>query len=117
MTTHHATECATKIRHLQEQQTALLQSLITSDPEEVLLAYLSSSPNIELRELAALQGYSQSFRLKAIELLNNNSSYTLERIAEHNPDSKEAQAAQNRLKKLQSLRHKAKSLFIRFSKE
>ena len=91
-----------------------LQALITADPEQVLLKYLRNA-SVELRELAALQGYSEAFRLKAIKLLNQDSLETLQRIAE-NSDSEEGQAAQNRLKQLQSPLHKVKNFLGRFGK-
>jgi hypothetical protein len=115
MNTGDTTEYSIKINQLQEQQAALLQELITSDPEQVLLKQLHTA-DIELRELAALQGYSLSLRLNAIKLLHKDSINTLQRIVEYHPDSKEAQAAQSRLKQLQSPPHKMKKFIGRFRK-
>lgn len=96
-------------------QSELLKALITSDPEQVILKQLRTA-DIELRELAALQGYSLSFRLKAIALLDQDSSNALQRIVEYNPETEEALAAQDRLKQLQSPLHKMKKFINRFSK-
>lgn len=95
-------------------QTDLLKTFITSDPEKVLLKQLHTADS-ELRELAALHGYSPSLRLKAIKLLHKDSNAVLQRIVESNPDSEEAQAAQNRLKQLQSPLHKMKKFINRFT--
>lgn len=95
--------------------TELLKTLITSDPEQVLLKQLHSA-DIELRELAALHGYSLSLRLKAIKLLHQDSSGVLQGIIENNPDTEEAQAAQHRLKQFKSPLHKMKKFIGRFTK-
>lgn len=94
---------------------SLLRKLITEDPEQVLLIQLRSADS-ELREMAALQGYSLSLRLRAIKLLNEDSSNTLQRIAESNPDSEEAQTAQDRLKQFHSPLYKVKTLLAGFIK-
>jgi hypothetical protein len=77
----------------------LVRDLFTEDPERILLRLVNESSPY-LRELAALRAHFPAVRLQAIELLNQKSLETLERICQQEPDSPFAEAARNRIEQL-----------------
>lgn len=81
---------------LQEQYGELVRALFTDDPEKVILKLLNGASDY-LTELAALNAYHASVRLRAIGLLEKSSSSVLQRIAEKAPDSAFGLAAKSRL--------------------
>jgi len=83
----------------QEHYDYLVRDLFTGDPERTLLRLLHES-NAYLRELAALRAHYPAVRLHAIELLNQKSWETLERICQQEPDSPFGAAARQRIEQL-----------------
>lgn len=77
----------------------LVRDLFTDDPERILLRLVNESSPY-LRELAALRAHFPAVRLQAIELLNQISLETLERICQKEPDSPFAEAARKRIEQL-----------------
>ena len=102
-------------RELRQQQQLygnLLRDLFTSNPESILIQQLQNATPY-LRELAALSGFYPSLRLKAIELLEQESLSVLEQlIAQQNPPEI-THAAQQRLEFLQTPHHPVKDFFNR----
>lgn len=86
---------------LQEQYGELVRDLFTEDPEKVILKLLNDASGY-LTELAALNAYHASVRLRAIGLLEKSSSSVLHRILEREPESAFGLAAKSRLAQFSS---------------
>lgn len=89
-----------ELQSLQKQYGDLLRDLFTGDPEKVLSRQLYGTSHY-LRELAALNGHYQSLRLQAIALLEKDSITVLQQVIDKYPDSKESEAAEQRIQALQ----------------
>lgn len=85
----------------QEHYGNLVRDLFTDDPERVILRQLQEA-NAYLRELAALRAHYPSVRCRAIELLDDKSLATLEKIIRVEPDSQFGLAAKKRIEQLQN---------------
>ena len=85
------------LRREQEHYGNLVRDLFTENPEKVMLKELRTA-NTYLRELAAMRAYFDSVRLQAIDLLDNSSTGTLERIIAKEEKSEVGKAAQLKLK-------------------
>lgn len=81
---------------IQEHYGELLRDLVTEDPEKVILNLLNHT-NTYLTELAALQAYHASVRLRAIASLDKPSIAVLQRIAEKDAHGEFGSAAKARL--------------------
>lgn len=84
---------------LQEQYGELVRDLLTEDPERVILKLLNET-NTYLTELAALQAFHPSVRLRAIELLEKPSIAVLQQIVDKEPNGKFGLAAKARLARI-----------------
>jgi len=84
---------------LQEQYGELVRDLFTEDPEKVILKLLNDTSGY-LTELAALNAYHASVRLRAIALLEKSSMSILQRIIKNEPDSEFGLAAKSRLEQI-----------------
>ncbi len=78
---------------------ALVRDLFTSPPERVLIRLLAEA-NPYLRELAALRAHYPEVRLQAIGMLTADSAKVLQRIADDEPESRFAEAARQRMARL-----------------
>lgn len=99
---HDPTEPQNKIdprdlKRAEMQYDELVRNLFTDNPETVLSKLLNSS-SVYLRELAALRAHYPSVRLRAIQLLDKNSTAILLQVIEKEPDSEFAKSANKRLK-------------------